>query len=72
MANTAELRNSEPIAIEPLTKRLGARLHGVDCRDVDDETWSAILAAFHIRHVLVFPDQDLTPEVTESNPARSR
>jgi taurine dioxygenase len=62
MANTAELRNSAPIEIEPLTKRLGARLHGVDCSDVDDETWSAILAAFHTHHVLVFPDQDLTPD----------
>jgi len=62
MANTAELRNSAPIEIESLTKRLGARLHGVDCSDVDDETWSAILAAFHTHHVLVFPDQDLTPD----------
>ncbi|MBI08599.1 MAG: hypothetical protein CMM55_03665 [Rhodospirillaceae bacterium] len=62
MANITAIRNSDPIEIEPLTKRLGARLHGIDCRDVCDATWKAILDAFHNHHVIVFPDQDLTPD----------
>ena len=62
MSDVAALRNSAPIEIEPLTKRLGARVHGIDCRDVDDAVWAAIEHAFHTHHVLVFPDQDLTPD----------
>lgn len=62
MQNRTALRNSAHIEIEPLTKRLGARIHGVDCRAVDDAAWSEILQAFHDHHVLVFPDQDLTPD----------
>ena len=62
MANIDALRNSTPIEVEPLTKRLRARLLGVDCRKVDAATWSMILHAFHTHHVLVFPNQDLPPD----------
>ena len=62
MANIDALRNSTPIEVEPLTKRRGARLHGIDCRKGDDATWAMILDAFHTHHVLVFPNQDLTPD----------
>jgi len=53
---------SNRIFAEPLSKRLGARLHGVDCRSVDDAVWANIRDVFHERHVVVFPDQHLTPD----------
>ena len=48
--------------IERLGAPLGARVHGVDVRDVDPTTFAAIEAAFHEHHVLVFPEQTLEPE----------
>lgn len=62
MSNAAARTESSPLTVQPLTKSLGARVHGVDCRDVSDGAWDAILEAFHDRHILVFPDQTLTPE----------
>ena len=47
---------------KPLTKRLGSRLEGIDCRHVDDATWATILDAFHERNLLVFPNQHLNPD----------
>ncbi len=41
---------------------LGAVVHGVDVRDVDDATWDELNRAFCQHHVLVFPEQRLTPD----------
>ena len=46
---------------EPLGAPLGAVVHGLDVRAIDDETWAALDALFVERHVLVFRDQTLTP-----------
>ena len=48
--------------IEPLSAPLGAIVSGLDVRDVDDGGWSEINDLFCQYHVLVFPDQRLTPE----------
>ena len=59
-ATSANMAN-QPV-FQPLTKVLGARVGGVDCRDVDDDLWQLILAAFNRHHLLVFPEQSLSPE----------
>ena len=41
---------------------LGAVVEGLDVRDVDETTWQTLNDAFCEHHVLVFPDQTLTPE----------
>jgi taurine dioxygenase len=41
---------------------LGAVIKGIDVRDVDDRQWTALNDLFCEHHVLVFPDQDLTPD----------
>ena len=49
------------VEVERLCRALGARIHGIDCRNVDDTMWSTILTTFHRHHVLVFPGQYLSP-----------
>ena len=41
---------------------LGATVTGVDVRDLDDDAFATVRAAFAEHHVLAFPDQSLTPE----------
>lgn len=41
---------------------LGAVVHDLDVRAVDEATWGALNRAFCRHHVLVFPRQQLTPE----------
>jgi taurine dioxygenase len=49
--------------IRPLAGALGATVQGVDLgADADEETIAAIRKAFVEHHLLVFRDQDLTPE----------
>jgi len=51
------------ISFHPISKWLGARAEGVDLSQaMDSETISRILEAFHRYQVLLFRDQDLTPE----------
>jgi len=40
---------------------LGAVVSGLDVRAIDDEIWSKLDTLFTEHHVLVFPDQDLSP-----------
>ena len=48
--------------IEKFAAPLGATVSGVDVGSIDDQTWTQINEAFLTHHVLVFPEQDLTPE----------
>ncbi len=51
------------ITVTPTGAALGARITGVDLsKPVDAATFSAIEHALHEHEVVVFPDQDLTPE----------
>ena len=49
------------LRIEPLTPRLGARLHLDVGAGIDDETFAAVYGAFLRYQVLVFPAQNLPP-----------
>lgn len=48
--------------VRRLSAPLGARVEGLDVRDVDDATWRELNELFCEYHVLVFPGQTLTPE----------
>jgi taurine dioxygenase len=51
------------IFVDPLTPVIGAEIHGVDLsQPLGEEQFAEIRAAFIRHHVLVFPDQELTPE----------
>ena len=78
--NTPSYRRIKP---RPRCGALGAEIAGVDLsQPLDDETFAEIEAAFHQYVVLVFPDQDLTPDQqvaftarfgpVEEHPLRSR
>jgi taurine dioxygenase len=47
---------------KPLCGALGAEIAGVDLARLDDALFAEIKAAFHEHIVLVFPDQQLTPD----------
>lgn len=49
--------------IQPLSPAIGARVTGVDLAgSLDNSTFSALFDAFNRHSVLVFPDQEITPE----------
>jgi taurine dioxygenase len=51
------------IEVTPLAGSLGAQIRGIDLREpLDDVTMKALRSAFLRYGVLVYPDQDLTPE----------
>jgi taurine dioxygenase len=51
----------DALDLRPLSAPLGAEVRGVDLRDLDDDTWAAIHAAWLAHLVLFFPDQHLSP-----------
>jgi taurine dioxygenase len=51
-----------PLDVQPLSAPLGAEVRGVDLRELDDDTWGAIHAAWLEHLVLFFPDQHLSPD----------
>ncbi len=54
---------SDKIETRPLTETFGAELNGVDiARPVNAETFGTVLNAFHTNSILLFRDQNLTPE----------
>ncbi|KNB50942.1 TauD/TfdA dioxygenase family protein [Streptomyces caatingaensis] len=60
---TREKPAYETIALDPLTPVLGAEVSGVDLREeLTKRQLTEIKDAFLDRHVLVFRDQDITPE----------
>ena len=51
------------IGVEPISGACGCEISGVDLREpLDEETLSEIMKAFEQFLVIVFRDQDLTPE----------
>ena len=61
-ALSASPQNPAMLTFEPLTPRLGARVHGVElARSVSDTEFAAIFEAFLRYQVLLFPPQDLPP-----------
>ncbi|MBT6274766.1 MAG: taurine dioxygenase [Chromatiales bacterium] len=53
---------SNQIEVQPLSGSLGAEVLGVDLAQLDDGAFDAIYSAFVQHQVVVFRDQDLTPE----------
>jgi len=51
-----------PLTIEPSDATLGARVHEVDLRALDEDSWRTIEEAFHEYAVLAFPAQHLDAE----------
>ena len=62
MSASAHVVDVASLRTERLTGLYGARVFDVDCRNIDEATWSAVLDIFHARHVVVFPNQTLTPD----------
>ena len=52
----------ERIEVLPLGGTIGADVHGVDLRRLDNQTWSEIHQAFLEYHVLAFRKQELEPD----------
>ena len=51
------------VAVEPLAgKTFGAEVHGVDLRDLDEDSRKAIEDAFHTHGVLIFHEQELSQD----------
>ena len=48
--------------IQRFAAPLGAEVRGVDVRTIDESGWRQLNAALLDHHVLVFPEQDLTPD----------
>ena len=48
--------------VQRLSAPLGARIEELDVRRVDDDAWREINRLFLAHHVLVFPEQHLSPE----------
>ena len=48
--------------VERLSAPVGAFIRGLDVRDISDGQWQEINELFCQHHVLVFPEQQLTPE----------
>lgn len=53
---------SSTIEVQPIAGALGAEIHGVDLRCLDDESFAAIHEAFLEHLVVFFRDQELPPE----------
>jgi len=51
-----------PFAGEPLSPHIGLEITGLDLTALDDATTAAVRQAFNDRHVLVFRDQEMTPD----------
>ncbi len=57
---------SPDISIHPVAGALGAEIHGVDLRTLDDEVFASVHEAFLEHQVIFFRDQDLSPEQHKS------
>ena len=50
------------LQVVPLSGTIGAEIHGLDVRDIDDETVAAIRQVWLDRKVVFFPGQHLDPD----------
>ncbi len=55
-----------PFTVEPSGQACGALVHGLDLRELDEETAAALRAVWLEHQVIAFPDQDLTIEQLEA------
>ncbi|MFT5174007.1 MAG: taurine dioxygenase [Gammaproteobacteria bacterium] len=54
---------NDRVEIRPLTRNIGAEIHGVDLREpLDDETFGVVHGALLEHLVIFFRDQEITPE----------
>ena len=49
-------------SLQRIAAPLGATVEGLDVRTIDDETWFTIDQLFCQHKVLIFPEQQLTPQ----------
>lgn len=61
-AGTITPATAVDLDVRPLSGTIGAEIHGLDLRQVDDTTIAAIRAVWLERKVVFFPDQRFTPE----------
>lgn len=60
--STATQSATQPLDIRPLTGALGAEIHGLDVRNLDESAFDQVYQAFLDYSVLVFRDQDLSEQ----------
>jgi len=64
--STATQTATQPLDVRPLTGALGAEIHGLDIRNLDESVFDQIYQAFLDYSVLVFRDQELSePEFAD-------
>jgi taurine dioxygenase len=64
------MTNNTTMTVTPLSRRIGARIDGVDLRDLDDETFAEIDHALLEYQVVFLRGQDLTTEQQSAFAAR--
>lgn len=53
--------SDRPVSVQPLAGAIGAEVHGIDLRDLDETTWEEIHRLWLEHLVLFFPAQELSP-----------
>jgi taurine dioxygenase len=60
--STATQAATQPLDIRPLTAALGAEIHGLDIRNLDESVFDQVYQAYLDYSVLVFRDQELSEQ----------
>jgi taurine dioxygenase len=60
--STATQAATQPLDIRPLTAALGAEIHGLDSRNLDESVFDQVYQAYLDYSVLVFRDQELSEQ----------
>jgi len=69
-STTATTTTGVDLDIRPLSGTIGAEIHGLDLRHLDDETVAAIRQVWVSRKVVFFPQQHLSPDEHRTFAAR--